>query len=265
MDTGGESTLIDEAGIQDMSENYVSRGDVTRQKTAKTKAETKLDLLPNEPPRRSRLEVLALPKSRPNEKNEPRLSSLSGARHQFTGVSNANHSRKASINQRGQQNSVDDIPNSARASELASRRLNVSNATKASRKEQPHVPSQETTQLLSARASSLKEPQSASRRTFSYRPRMNLTMQQKVQVKKIRAIALYRDRVPIIGLKKRNFPQSIAEKHAAYPFVPNLNPDEYPFQAAVTDECPTCRRTFCQEVFPYHVQRMCKPIFLSRR
>ena len=176
METGGESTLVDEVGIQDMSENYMSRGDVTRQRATKTKAETKLDLLPNEPPKRSRLQVLALPKSRPNEKNEPRLSSLSGARHQFTGVSNANnHGRRLSINQRGQQNSVDDIPNSARGAELSSRRLNITNATKQTRKESLLIPSQETTQLYSARA--VKERPTSSRRTFSYRPRMSLATQ----------------------------------------------------------------------------------------
>ena len=189
-----------------MSENYMSRADVTRQRNSKGKAETRLDLLPNEPPRRSRLEVLALPKSRPPEKNEPRPSITSGPRHQFTGASNANNSRRLSINQRGQPNSMDEIPNSARATELPSRRLNITNATKSTRKEQLQIPTQEATQIYSARANSLKDRPASSRRTFSHKPRMNLKAPQRVQVKRIKAIALYRDRVPIIGMKKRNFP-----------------------------------------------------------
>ena len=48
----------------------MSRNDMT--KNSKNKVEPKFDLLPNEPPKRSRLEILALPKSRPTEKNEHR-------------------------------------------------------------------------------------------------------------------------------------------------------------------------------------------------
>ena len=79
---------------QDFSENLMSR-----QRALKTKAEPKLDLLPNEPPKRSRLETLALPKSRPSAKNEPRHSH-SGPKHQFTGVGGANHMHRTSMNPR---------------------------------------------------------------------------------------------------------------------------------------------------------------------
>ena len=78
-------------------------------------------------------------------------------------------------------------------------------------------------------------------------------------------IALYRDRQPIIGLRKRHFPANIQTKHQNYMFdLDDFNPEERPLDEPILEVCPLCKRSFSYDIFQGHVQNTCKKVFLSR-
>ena len=83
---------------------------------------------------------------------------------------------------------------------------------------------------------------------------------------RISKIALYRDRQPILGLRKRYFTAGIHEKHQNYGFVPASERDinEQPIGNQETVECPLCKRRFDPGVFAeiHNSNEQCRRVFI---
>jgi len=74
----------------------------------------------------------------------------------------------------------------------------------------------------------------------------------------IKPIALYKDRIPILSLKKRN----ILGARPQYPDPP-LSEEEHPFDPVCYEECMGCKRFFRIEIYSRHL-KICEKVYLKK-
>lgn len=74
----------------------------------------------------------------------------------------------------------------------------------------------------------------------------------------LKPIALYRDRIPIVSLKKRLIPGPKPN----YPDPP-ISEDERPFDPICYEECMSCRRLFRIEVITRHL-KICANVYIKK-
>lgn len=87
--------------------------------------------------------------------------------------------------------------------------------------------------------------------------------EKKTETRKIKNIALYKDRQPIIGLRKKPFFKKISTQAVPAEELKPVYPGEQPEDFFDLETCPKCKREFCPEAFRQHIH-ICDRVFMKR-